>query len=475
MTDTAIEWMSAAQLGAAYRDGGLDPVVVTTHLLDRIEKFDGDINSFCLIDRPETLRQAQASHDRIKAGTSLGPLDGIPVAIKDIILTKGWPTLRGSKTVDPSGPWDEDAPSVARLKECGAVLIGKTTSPEFGWKGVNDNPLTGITRNPWNLDRTPGASSGGAGAALAAGFCPLAIGTDGGGSIRIPAAFSGVAGLKPSYGRVPAFPLSPFGTVAHVGPMARTVEDLGLFMIALAGADARDWYHLPDSGYDWQKVATADLPKRARLMVSADLGYVTLHPEMAAAFDRAVSVMADQGADIVEAPHLFDDPVDVFKTIWYGGAAFLLEELPDDQFALLDPGLQAVVEQGKGITRRELQLANKARENFGSAMRQAMEGFDGLLTPQMPIPAFEVGANYPGGPDNTKPGAGSWEAWTPFTYPFNLTQQPAATVPCGFSEDGLPLALQIVAPQFRDDLALTIAGVFERATNWHNHHPAAYS
>ncbi len=469
-----IAWMSAAELGAAYRAGDLTPRQVADQLLARIKQFDGDINCFCLVDEGETQRQADEATARYAAGNPLGPLDGVPVGIKDLLLTAGWPTLRGSKTVDPNGPWDMDAPAVARLKEAGAILIGKTTMPEFGWKGTNDNPLTGITRNPWNLERTPGASSGGSGAALAAGLCPLATGTDGGGSIRIPAAFSGVSGLKPSYGRVPAFPLSPFGTVAHVGPMARTVEDLGLFLKEIAKPDARDWYHLPDAGIDWHKAATAPLPDDARLMVSADLGYVALHPGRAGAFGEAGKGLEGQVATLVVAPKLFDDPVDLFKTLWYGGAAFLLEDLPEDRFAMIDPGLQWVVEQGRQISRREFQLAVKARETFGSEMRQMMEGFHGLLTPQMPIPAFEVGANYPGGPDNSKPGGGTWEAWTPFTYPFNLTQQPAATVPCGFSGDGLPLALQIVAPQFRDDLALAVAGVYQRATDWHRHHPALY-
>lgn len=469
---TAIEWMSAADLAAAFRAGTLTPSVVADHLLSRIADVDKHLNAFCLIDEDETKAQAQAATDRYQSGTARGPLDGVPVAIKDILLTTGWPTLRGSKTIDPTGPWDIDAPSVARLKEGGAVLIGKTTTPEFGWKGVNDNPLGGITRNPWNTDTTPGASSGGSGSALAAGLCPLATGTDGGGSIRIPAGFSGVAGLKPSFGRVPAYPISPFGTVAHVGPMARTVEDLGLFLNEIAKPDPRDWYHLPDSGMDWHKAATAPLPRDARLLVSADLGYVSLHPDVANAFDAAIKVLEQQGAILVQAPQLFDDPVDIFKTLWYAGAALLLEDLPDDQFALVDPGLQAVVKLGSQITRRELQDAMKAREAFGSAMRETMDGFAGLVTPQLPIPAFEVGANYPGGPDNSKHGAGSWEAWTPFTYPFNLTQQPAAAVPCGFSRDGLPLSLQVVGPQFRDDLALTIAGVYERATDWHMRHPA---
>src|SRR5262249_9609907 len=199
----------------------------------------------CLIDPDTTLAQARASEERWQNGEPIGALDGVPVAIKDLVLSKGWPTLRGSKTVARDQPWDQDAPAVARLREHGATFIGKTTTPEFGWKGTNDAPLTGITRNPWNLQKTPGGSSGGSGSALAAGYCPLAIGTDAGGSIRIPASFSGVFGHKPTFGLVAAWPASPFGTLAHLGPMSRTVEDAALFLEIIAEPDARDWFQQP--------------------------------------------------------------------------------------------------------------------------------------------------------------------------------------------------------------------------------------
>jgi aspartyl-tRNA(Asn)/glutamyl-tRNA(Gln) amidotransferase subunit A len=200
--------LNAAQLSAGFAGSAFSPVEVAQALLARIAALDGGINAFCLIDRAATLNQAQASEARWRQGAPLSPLDGVPVAIKDLLLTRGWPTLRGSRTIDPDQDWQDDAPAVARLRERGAVLLGKTTTPEYGWKGVTDSPLTGVTRNPWNLQKTPGGSSGGSAAALAARLAPLAIGTDGGGSIRIPASFSGVFGLKPSYGRVPAYPLS---------------------------------------------------------------------------------------------------------------------------------------------------------------------------------------------------------------------------------------------------------------------------
>src|SRR6185295_6456090 len=244
--------LSATELVEGFRKKTLSPVEVTKAVLARIEKFNPVLNAFRQVAAEEALQQARDSENRWAAGQPEGLLDGVPVSIKDIILTKGWPTLRGSKTVDPKGPWNDDAPVTARLREHGAVLLGKTTTPEFGWKGVTDSPLTGITRNPWDPSKTPGGSSGGAAAAVAAGMGPLAVGTDGGGSIRIPCSFTGLFGIKASFGRVPAWPLSPFGTVAHVGPITRTVSDAALMLNVLALPDARDWHALPYEARDWR-------------------------------------------------------------------------------------------------------------------------------------------------------------------------------------------------------------------------------
>ena len=229
MTDAAA-YLTATEMLAEFEAGRLSPVEATRAVLDRIEAANDAVNAYCLVDEERALAAAKAAQERWRRGEPHGLLDGVPVSIKDILLTKGWPTLRGSKTVDPAGPWTDDAPAVARLRESGAVLVGKNTTPEFGWKGVTDSPLTGVTRNPWDPSKTPGGSSGGGAAAVASGMGPLTIGTDGGGSIRIPCAFTGLFGLKPSFGRVPAWPLSPFGTVAHLGPMSRTVGDAALLL-----------------------------------------------------------------------------------------------------------------------------------------------------------------------------------------------------------------------------------------------------
>ncbi|MDP9136580.1 MAG: amidase family protein, partial [Pseudomonadota bacterium] len=201
---SGLHWRSAVDLLKGYRSKRISPVEATKAMLEQIAAKDGAINAMCLVDEEAALRSARAAERRWMKGSPLGLVDGVPAVIKDIILTKGWPTLRGSRTVDKQQPWTEDGPSVARLREHGAVFLGKTTTPEFGWKGVTDSPLSGVTRNPWDLDKTPGGSSGGSAAAVAAGYAPLSLGTDGGGSIRIPAGFSGIFGLKPSFGRVPA-------------------------------------------------------------------------------------------------------------------------------------------------------------------------------------------------------------------------------------------------------------------------------
>ena len=275
-----LNWLPATTLVTAYKKKKLSPVEVVRSCLDQIARHDRALNAMSLIDEKSALKQARASEARWHKGKPLGAVDGVPAVIKDLILVKGWPTLRGSRTVDRDQAWDHDGPSVARLREEGAVLIGMTTTPEFGWKGVTDSPLTGITRNPWDVSKTPGGSSGGSAAAVAAGYAPLALGTDGGGSIRIPAGFSGIFGLKPSFGRVPAWPLSPFGTVAHLGPMTRGVADAALLLNVIAKPDVRDWHSLPYDARDYRKTLGNGI-KGLRIAFSPALGHAEVDPEVA--------------------------------------------------------------------------------------------------------------------------------------------------------------------------------------------------
>src|SRR5688572_5250092 len=286
---------TATELVAAYRARELSPVEETEATLQRIEVRDGELNAFCLVDPDSALADAGASEARWRTGEPAGPLDGVPVAVKDLLVTKGWPTLRGSTAIDPAGPWDDDAPVVAALRRSGAVIPGKTTTPELGWKGVTDSALTGVTRNPWDPAKTPGGSSGGSSAALAAGMVPLALGTDGGGSIRIPCAFCGLPGLKPTFGRVPAWPASPFGPVSHVGPMARTVADLALLLDVIAQPDARDWQQLPPAT-SASGAGLEDGVDGVRIAFSPALGHAAVDPEIAALVATAASAFAELGA-----------------------------------------------------------------------------------------------------------------------------------------------------------------------------------
>jgi aspartyl-tRNA(Asn)/glutamyl-tRNA(Gln) amidotransferase subunit A len=465
----ALNWKSAGKLAAGFRKKKFSPVDVAEACLAQVYKHDGALNAMCHLDEKTTLDMAAASAKRWKAGKPLSPLDGVPVVIKDLLLTKGWPTLRGSKTTSRDGVWDVDAPSVARLRESGAVFLGLTTTPEFGWKGVTDSPLTGITRNPWNPALTPGGSSGGSAAALSAGYAPLALGTDGGGSIRIPAGFTNTFGLKPSFGRVPAWPLSPFGTVAHIGPMTRNVEDAAMMMNAISQPDNRDWFSLPYDDVDY-----AHKPKRKlkglRVAFSATLGFAEVDPDIARLVKQAVQVLQALGAEVTEIDPGFADPAPIFKTLWWSGARSALGHLPADQKAVLDPMLADVVEQAASITADEIMMANKARGALGTHMRLFMQDYDVLMTPTLPITAFEAGKLQPDNADTQ----GKWVNWTPFTYPFNLTQQPAASVPCGFTQNGLPAGLHVVGRMFDDRTVLQVCAAYEAKTKYYKQQPKGF-
>ena len=311
---------SATELLQLYRSRQASPVEATRAVLARIDQLNPVLNAFCHLAPDEALASAQASEARWRQGRPMGVLDGVPTSIKDLILTRGWPTLRGSRTVDPHQSWDVDAPATARLREAGAVLLGKTTTPEFGCKGETNSPLTGISRNPWDPSKTPGGSSGGTAAAVAAGMGPLSVGTDGAGSVRIPAAFCGNFGLKPSFGRVPAYPLSPMGTVAHLGPHTMSVRDAALMMNVLKQPDARDWSSLPPDDTDY--LAGLDNGIRGlKIAYSPALGFAKgIHPEVAAAVQAAVRQLQDAGAIVEQVDPGIDDPLPITIGLWFAGA-----------------------------------------------------------------------------------------------------------------------------------------------------------
>ncbi|MFG3548031.1 amidase [Streptomyces sp. NPDC047725] len=450
MTD--LTELTAVQLVDGYRKGEFSPVEVTRAVLDRAERIQPEVNAFVRLTGEEALTQAGRAEERWRRGEPAGRLDGVPVTVKDILLMRGHPTLRGSLTVSPDGPWDEDAPSVARLREHGAVLVGKTTTPEYGWKGVTDSPLSGITRNPHDPSRTAGGSSGGAAAAVALGAGPLALGTDGGGSVRIPASFCGIFGLKPTYGRVPLYPASAFGTLSHVGPMTRDAADAALMLDVIGTPDARDWSALGPAPGSYTE-ALAGGVRGLRVAYSPSLGgQVPVRPAVATAVRRAVERLAELGVYVTETDPDFAEPVDAFHTLWFSGAARVVQRLKAARREVLDPGLREIVRAGARYSALDYLAAVDVRMELGRRMGRFHETYDLLVTPTLPITAFEAGAEVPKGSGHRR-----WTGWTPFTYPFNLTQQPAATVPVGADGDGLPVGMQLVAARHRDDLVLRAA------------------
>ncbi|WP_084132048.1 amidase [Actinocatenispora sera] len=452
---------TASELVAGYSTGELSPVAVTTATLRRIEKRDPELNAYCLVDADGALDQAELAEQRWGQGNPIGLLDGVPVAVKDLLLLAGAPTRRGSRTIEPDQPWPDDSPATARLREHGAVLVGKTTTPEFGWKGVTDSPLTGVTRNPWAPDRTPGGSSGGSAAAAAAGLCALAIGTDGGGSIRIPAAFCGIVGFKPTYGRVPAWPASPFGLLSHVGPMARSVDDVALALDVLSLRDSRDPAALAPPVGSYREAVRR--PVRGLVAAySATLGHAEVDTEVTDLVEQAVDALSvEVGLRVELADPGFDDPLEVFETLWSAGAAHAVAAVPPERREQLDPGLRRLGEAGGRLSLEAYQTALDARNVLGVTLGVFHESYDVLLTPTVPVPAFEAGHDVPPGGEWTR-----WPQWTPFSYPFNLTGQPAATVPVGLTADGRPVGLQVVGPRHSDDLVLAVCRALEAVRPW---------
>jgi aspartyl-tRNA(Asn)/glutamyl-tRNA(Gln) amidotransferase subunit A len=447
---------SAQELLRAYAAKSLSPVEALEAVLARVDRLDGTLNAFCHLDPDSARAAARASEARWQAGRPEGRLDGVPTTVKDVIMAKGWPTRRGSKIFAEAPPDTEDSPATARLREHNAVLFGKTTTPEFGWKGVTDNPLTGITRNPWNPDKTPGGSSGGAAAAAAAGMGALHIGTDGGGSIRIPCGFTGIPGIKQSFGRVPAYPLSPFGTVSHVGPMARTVGDCALMLTVMAEPDPRDPYTLPYDGADYTQGLEAGA-KGLRICYSPTFGPHRVDPEIAKALAEAAGVFQELGATVEQPDLEVPQVAETFRAFWFSGAANLFRRFSAEQQELIDPGLREVAAEGATLTANDLFDATAARERFTAWMNLLHQDYDLLLLPGLPLVAFDAGHEVPPGS-----GLGRWTEWTPYSVPFNLTGQPAVSLPAGLNSAGLPMAIQLVGPRFADTLVLRAATAFER-------------
>jgi aspartyl-tRNA(Asn)/glutamyl-tRNA(Gln) amidotransferase subunit A len=458
--------LGVAELGAGFAAGKFTPLEVTQATLARAEVVQEQYNAFSLIDADAAIAVAKESTARWRSGTPLSAIDGVPTTIKDIVWVKDRAVRYGSRTTS-SEPCAQDAPSVKRLRAAGAIFIGLTTTPEFGWKAITESPLTGVTRNPWNPQTTPGGSSGGAVVAAATGAGVLHIGTDGGGSIRKPAAWCGIYGLKPSYGRVGLHPHGAAWSLSHAGPMTRTVKDAALMLAVMAGPDERDQYSLPTNGGGYVRALGGSL-KGLRVAYSATLGIApVVDPEIAAAAARAARLLRDVGCRVETVRPTWPSPYECWRDTFFGGIATRLIPYLERR-SEIDPGLLAIVEEVKGWPPTRYVQAWLDRLAWWQHARSFFEKYDLLLSPTVANPPLRIGEFFATEIAGKKVGR---EAGSAFTFPFNMTGQPAATVPCGFTRAGLPIGLQIVGRRFADVSVLRASAALERLQPWAGRRP----
>ncbi|MBR7890169.1 amidase [Marinomonas sp. A79] len=449
---TNIADMSAVELTELFKRKALSPVEAVQASFDRISQCNSIVNAYCYLAEEEALKVARESEIRWYKGKPLSLIDGVPSSIKDLTSVSGWPNRNGSLTTNDT-PMTYDAPFTKNMLSAGAVILGKTTTPEFGWKGVTDSKLTGITRNPWDTSKTSGGSSGGAAVAAALNMGVLHQSSDAGGSIRIPASFCGVFGIKPTFGFIPQWPASAMTTLSHLGPMTRTVQDSILMMDVITQPDSRDWYSTRIYKDHKDKYSPKPL-KGLRVAYSPTLGYVDVDPKVYSLVDSTVKKLEEMGAVVQLIDPPFQDPIDTFSTLWFSGAAKVISNFSAQQCELLDPGFLAIGNEGSKIPIVEYMKATDRRAELGAIMQNFHTDYDILITPTMPRTAFDAGKNTENNQQK------HWMEWTPFSYPFNLTQQPALSVPCG-QVDGLPVGLQIIADRGNDLLAMEVAKYIE--------------
>jgi len=462
-------WLSAQDLARLVRDKKVSPVDVVEQALARIARLNPTLNAYCTVAEEPAREAAMAAEVSVMTGEPLGPLHGVPISIKDLVFTRRLRTTGGSRLYAEHEP-EEDAVVSERLKAAGAIILGKTNTPAFGHKGITDNALFGPTRNPWNPALTAGGSSGGAASAVAAGLGPLAVGTDGGGSIRVPASFCGIYGLKPSFGRVPEGPGFPgaWEMLGCTGPMTRTVRDAALMLDVLAGPDDRDRHSLPaDAGGPY---ATACDTGIAGLSVgwSADLGRARVEPAVAALCEDAAVRFESLGCHVEVVMPTWDDPEDTFRTLVAAEMYAAWADCLADSESSLDRSLVALLRFGERVTASQYLDALARRRELWTDVQRFLARFDLLLTPTVAVTPFAAAGPFPTAIDGADV---SRLGWMPFTFPWNLTGQPAASVPVGFTEAGLPVGLQIVGRRHGDRAVLAASAAFEAAAPWHGRRP----
>lgn len=462
---TSLAFSTLSSLSTAIENLDLSPVELLDDVLGRLDVLEPKLNMFAALDVASAKAEARAAETRQVKRARLSALDGIPTSIKDLIAQKDLPLRFGSRAT-PDTPCPIDAPAVERLRAAGAVLLGKSTTSEFGCKAVGDSPLTGVTRNPWNLEMTPGGSSCGAAAMVSAGLVPYAIGTDGGGSIRIPASLTGLFGLKAQFGRVPVYPVSATPTLAHVGPLTRTVEDGATVLSVIAGHDRRDPFSVAGPVPDFTGAVSQDRP--LKIAWSPTLGYAKPDPEVVAMTAAAVTRLGELGHTVEEHEHLFDDPVDLWNAEFYAGVGTRLRAVIDGSPERLDPAVLEVLRVAIAQEMDAYYTKVFARYAFRETMRELFETYDLLVCPTLPTPAFSSGTDVPASlPDRTI------VSWVYYTYPFNLTGQPAASLPVGFTEAGLPVGLQVVGGINDEASILSLCGGYERTFGETDRRPPA--
>ncbi len=468
--DDNLAFAPASELRALIADKQVSPVELTQLYFDRIDRLDSQLNAYLTLTQDEAMQAAVAAEDAVMRGDALGPLHGVPISIKDLELTKGIRTTSGSLVYKDRIP-DEDSIVVERVKSAGAVILGKTNTPEFGHRGTTENLLGEPCRNPWNTERTPGGSSGGAAAALAAGLCAIATGSDGGGSVRIPASFCGMYGIKPTQGRVPRYggsaAVAVVNQLSQSGPITRTVRDAAILLRALAGYDARDSGSLRDTPGDYLAAISRNISGLS-MAWSADFGYAAVDPEVVDVCSRAVRVFEDMGCAVSDDCVKLESPQEAFRVLFvtntYASSGHLLHERGDD----LTGYFRANMEYAATLTAADYAKALGEIDRLRAQFDAFFERHDLLLSPTMAVPAFEI-EQHPTiiGGRQVDPFYG----YIPFTYPINAIGHPAASVPCGFSADGMPIGLHIVGRKGDEETILAASAAFERAMPWSDKRP----
>ena len=466
MDSETIGFMPAVELAELIRTKKISPVEYMRALLERIAALEPKVNAFAYLAADQAMAGAKQAEAALMSGARIGRLHGVPVTIKDLLFTKDMPTQRGSKIFAGDRP-SEDTPIVPRLKDEGAIVVGKTTTSEFGWTGVSRSPLTGITSNPWKLGYNAGASSAGAGAAAAAGFGPLHQGSDGAGSIRMPSHFCGVFGLKPSFGRVPYYPVGVGDLTSHIGPMTRTVADGALMLEVMAGPHFLDYTTL-EAGPANYLARLHEGVKGKRIVFSPDLGVARVDPEVAALVKTAAARFSELGAIVEEVPTPWaKDGPELIRFFWSAHLTRLARYLPEWQ-TKMDPGLVACIKDSENVSVARYQEMRERKMDYIAAIHRWFQNWDFLLTPSVSVAAFPAEKLMP---DHWPTHPWDWVMWAEFSYPFNMSWNPAASVPCGFTPAGLPVGLQIVGRRFDDLGVLQASAAFEAAQPWADKRP----